>query len=348
MFTKVSTPNFFIMANNEYIGFKQSPWQCVGTQIGSRITAEEAISLGKLDYIVKKAPNIHRFPTGEEIISNDSFFTYREDTCQVLGAKLGKDYQVVNNWESLSVVNDILESEPGITIENSGILNNGATSFIALKRQMPLEIVKGDDFQQFILLSNSFDGSKSISVIYTNTRLLCANQCAAIVGRTKNQYKHLIRHTSSATERIKEAMRILSIGETAANETKSLYQDMMKTKLTSDKQFRDYVFNLLLDNEEIALVRSGKVSLSDLLQKKPRIKNIAEKIERFYHEGDGQSAIRGTMFGAKSAITGYFSNMRAYKNPETRMDSMIWGNANRKTIDAHYLAMNPQLIKSLN
>lgn len=333
---------------NNYVGHKESPWKYVGTQIGERITAEEAISLGKLDYMVKKSPNVHRFPSGNEIISSDSFFTYREDTETVLGPKVGSDYQVVNNWESLAVINDILQREPGITIENSGIINGGATSFIALKREMPLEIIKGDNFMQYILLCNSFDGSKSISALYTNSRLFCANQCAAVVGRTKNQHKHLIRHTVSATERIKEAMKILSIGEAAANETKLLYNEMLKTRLTSDKQFRDYVFNLLLTVEEIALVRSGKVSLTDLLDKKPRVKNIAEKIERFYHEGNGQSGIRGTLFGAKSAVTGFYSNIRAYKNAENRMESMIWGNANKKTIEAHYLAMNPQLIKSLN
>lgn len=109
------------------VSLKKSPWHGLGVVIDTEMSVAEALTFGKLDFIVEKLPNRHALPNGEVVISNTSFFTYRQDTNFVLGDRLGRDYHVVQNQEALGVV-DALVSEGAMVIETAGSLRNGKHS----------------------------------------------------------------------------------------------------------------------------------------------------------------------------------------------------------------------------
>lgn len=87
---------------------KQTAWHGLGSVVDAMNT-KQALQLGGLDFDVIKAPNIHRIGT-KEIVSTNSFFTYRNDTEAVLGDKLGKDYTVLQNREAMDLIDTLVES----------------------------------------------------------------------------------------------------------------------------------------------------------------------------------------------------------------------------------------------
>ena len=82
---------------HSFMSVKQKAWHGLGQIITDYHTSSEAIKFAGLDFEVVKRTNIHQLPSGINVISENSYFTFRTDTEQVLGDKIGIDYQVVQN-----------------------------------------------------------------------------------------------------------------------------------------------------------------------------------------------------------------------------------------------------------
>lgn len=72
-----------------FVSYQQTAWHGLGEVFQTELTAQQALQAARLNFIVHKSPNIHRLPDGTDIISTESFFTYRDDTMGILGTKLG-------------------------------------------------------------------------------------------------------------------------------------------------------------------------------------------------------------------------------------------------------------------
>src|SRR5690349_15096840 len=87
---------------HSFFSVKEKAWHNLGQCIEHYPTSSEAIKYAGLDFEVLKYPNIHPLPSGLNIISDNSFFTFRTDTEAILGDKIGSDYEVVQNTEAFS------------------------------------------------------------------------------------------------------------------------------------------------------------------------------------------------------------------------------------------------------
>lgn len=81
-------------------------------------SSKEALQFAGLDFEVCKRPNIHRLDDG---VSGSSFYTYRPDTGAVIGDRLGKDYEVVQNADAFNFFDAIVDGD-GIQYETAGAL----------------------------------------------------------------------------------------------------------------------------------------------------------------------------------------------------------------------------------
>ena len=55
---------------------KPKVWQVIGTTIAKNATSAEAITQAGLDYEVMKRPNLHALPSGNNIVSENSFYIF--------------------------------------------------------------------------------------------------------------------------------------------------------------------------------------------------------------------------------------------------------------------------------
>lgn len=318
-----------------FVSYMKKPWHNVGIITDEVMTFPRALELGKLQYVVEKLPNIHRI--GDiETVSDNSFFTYRTDTNQVLGDKLGKNYCTVQNEIALSIVEDLVE-EGGI-IETAGALYDGARSFICVR--LPKDIMVGgiDRVQQYAVVAAGHDGSLGIVTYLTNIRVVCNNTLQASMKKAK---KFTVRHTETAEKRTQEARKILKISYETGEEMADIYTKMVETKMWKS-DFMDYVGGVILSEKEISDIINGVPARNVVSTRK---QNIIQDITGYYEKGVGQKEIVGTMWGAYNAITGYYSNVKKYKDAESRMDTLVFDNQVLET--ALELAVKPGGIRQL-
>lgn len=314
-------------------------WHGLG-QIVEALTPQEALEKGGLDFIVEKSPNIHSYPNTQfpDVLSKDSFFTWRSDTGAILGDKLGAYYTPYQNQEAFQLLGGLCEM--GLKIETAGALFGGRTVFCCMEMG-EYKVAGVDPVKNYLLFSNSHDGSKTVTAYFTDVRVVCANTLAASVFGAQKTVK--IRHTSGVQQLTKQAMEwMLAAQEHQANAEEG-FTRMVETRF-SEKRFFDYVAAVFLDKTERAAITQG--GIMDTIS--TRKKNLLTSFFDYAQNGPGQREFAGTAWGAYNAVTGYLGNVANYKSPDTRMTSLLWGEASYKNETALALAADPSKIEPLS
>src|SRR5579872_6566846 len=191
---------------HSFFSVKEKAWHGLGQIVDGYPTSREALRLAGLDFNVVKMPNVHRLQDGTEIVSDNSFFTYRLDTGAILGDKLGSDYNIVQNADAFSFFDAIVGGD-GMQYETAGALGKGEKIFITAKLPDYIKVGSDDLIEKYLFLTTSHDGSGSITAAFTPVRIVCQNTLNAALGNSSNSIK--IRHTASAEDRLKEAHKVM-------------------------------------------------------------------------------------------------------------------------------------------
>ncbi len=330
---------------NAFVSFQAPGWHGLGTTFTEPLSTLQALQAGGLDFTVLKLPNIHCLPNGEEIVSEESFFTCRTDVNKVLGAKLGRDYEVLQNVEALNVVDEILQSGRA-TIETAGSINEGRKVFICLKVDKSIQVGSDDVVNQYVLIATSHDGSMSITATPTNVRVVCNNTLSAALRGAKGAIK--IRHTQRAADRLQEAAKVLNLISENTQINTDNYNKMKSTDISKQDMF-NYFGNVFCTPHEIKDFQAGKKGKEVLSTRKI---NTLDDVIRFANRGIGQAqAMSGpdglNMWYAYNAITGFVTRKK-YSSADDRANSMLFGSAATMIQDAGVLALEPAKIQPLH
>ncbi|WP_369434703.1 DUF932 domain-containing protein [Mucilaginibacter yixingensis] len=130
---------------------KPKVWQLLGKTITKCETSAEAMAEAGLDFEVLKRPNVHPLPSGMNVISENSYFTFRTDTEAVLGDKIGPDYEVVNNSEAFAFFDSIVREYGGVHYESAGALGYGEVVYITAKLPEHIRVGRDDLIEQYIV-----------------------------------------------------------------------------------------------------------------------------------------------------------------------------------------------------
>jgi phage/plasmid-like protein (TIGR03299 family) len=330
---------------NAFVSYQAAAWHGLGKIMDTAISTEQALNEGGLNFDVIKLPNIHYLPNGSEIISEDSFFTCRTDVNKVLGSKLGKDYEVLQNIEALNVVDEILQSGTA-TIETAGAINEGRKVFICLKVNQDLIVGSTDKVQQYVLVATSHDGTMSTTVTPTNVRVVCNNTLTAALNGAKGAIK--IRHTSNQAMRLSEAAKVLNLIKENTEINTANYNRMREIAITKN-DLMNYFGNIFCSEKEIKQLQAG-LRVNDVLS--TRKQNQLLEVAGFASKGVGQTeALTGkdglNMWYAYNAVTGYITRKK-YSSVDDRANSMLFGAAAATIQDAGVLALNPDKIQPLH
>jgi phage/plasmid-like protein (TIGR03299 family) len=331
---------------------KEIPWHGLGQITQDARTSEEVIKLAKLDYIVKKAPvfasyvpegcraeavrdrteyaivDKNRNPVGiiprkGEIVPN-AYVTYREDVHKLLmsGRVVTGTYQIIQNYEAFDWFDSLVDSQ-NITFETAGALGNGETIFISAKLPNSYRIV-GDDspIDQYLLLSNTHDGSANIQIMFTPIRVVCNNTLSMALQGASNKYK--IRHTKTAKEKMNMAMAALN----AYNIYASHHVDFLNhlaTQKVEKEGLMDYIFPMMFNPAEMALIKLNNneyIGINEISTKK---QNKVSAMVSSIRNGIGQNTNVGTKYWLMNGVTSYYQNTKVYNTDEDKFTSITKG-----------------------
>lgn len=308
---------------HSFFSVKERAWHNLGQVVSDYPTSREAIGFAGLDYEVRKLPNVHRMADGTEVVSDNSFFTYRTDNNKVLGDKLGADYEIVQNAEAFTFFDSIVGGD-GILYETAGALGNGERVFITAKLPSYIKVGGDDVIEKYIFLTTSHDGSGSITAAFTPIRIVCQNTLNAALRSATNVVR--IRHTATAQDKLKEAHRIMGIANKLSEELDGIFNQWAKVRIT-DKEVLKLVQQALAPSKEVlkAVQTGGELSAV--------FSNMCNDAFMYAMTAPTQQTetTKGTLFGAYNAVTGYYQNVRQFKDEESKLESILFGTALQRT-----------------
>jgi phage/plasmid-like protein (TIGR03299 family) len=316
--------------NYNFFSVKEKPWHGLGQILDGYPAASEAIKLAGLDYEVVKTPLfIHSGSlrmedsvidnTNREIIVPDFFATKRTDTDAPLGV-VGKDYQIVQNRDAFSFFDSIVEGD-GILYETAGALGkNGERIFITAKLPDYIRVGKDDLIERYLFLTNSHDGSGSITAAFTPIRVVCRNTLNAAMRNLSNVVR--IRHTANAKLRLEQAHKVMGMTCRFSNEIEPVFNQWAKVRIT-DTELKKLIELAMAPNREVL----GKLKDSRVQELSSHYTNMVESVYEYALGSPTQNmeTTAGTVFGCYNAITGYFQNVRSYKDEEAKVKSVLLG-----------------------
>jgi phage/plasmid-like protein (TIGR03299 family) len=319
-----------------FMSVKEKAWHGLGQLITDYPTSAEAILHAGLDYTVEKRPlftvdqaDFGRFkdPDADDyfdelqpgILVPDYYANVRTDTEDVLGV-VGKDYSIVQNREAFAFFDNIVGGKDGILYETAGALGKGERIFISAKLPDYIRVGRDDCIEKYIFLTTSHDGYGSITAAFTPMRVVCRNTLNAALRNQTGCIK--IRHTSSAPERLKQAHRLLGLTNQLANELEQVFNQWAKIRIT-DQQVKKLVQLVMAPSKEVLqhLQNGHSDELSTVFT------NVVESVCTYALTNPTQQmhTTRGTLYGAYNAVSGYYQNVRSFKDEESKFKSIMYG-----------------------
>lgn len=131
-----------------------------------------------------------------------------------------------------------------------------------------------------------------------------------------------VRHTVNANQRLRQAHELMGMTNRFAAELEPVFNHWSKARI-SDKDLKTLI--------QLAMAPNGQV-LGDI--KASKNENLSTQfinmVESVYEYGLGSetqnmATTAGTVFGAYNAVTGYFQNVKNYKDEDAKIKSLLMG-----------------------
>ena len=309
---------------HSFFSVNEKPWHNLGQIVTDYPNSKEALKYAGLDYeVVKRKIYTHDGDLGKgldflirdiEIPNHQA--TIRTDTNQVLGV-VGKDYEIVQNVDAFAFFDSIVGGD-GIQYETAGALGNGERIFITAKLPSYIKVGKDDLIEQYLFLTTSHDGFGSITAAFTPIRIVCNNTLNAALQNQSNAIK--IRHTANAKDRLTMAHTVMGISNQLSIQLEALFNRWAKIPIL-DSGVKKLIQKALAPNKEtIQNISLGNINSA-------YFEKMCDSAYEYAMSNETQDmdTTKGTLFGAYNAVTGYFQNVRTYKDSETKLKSMMWG-----------------------
>lgn len=316
---------------HSFFSVKEKAWHGLGQIISDYPTSAEALQFAGLNYTVEKRGLFtYGDDTDPEKDDNDVvmewrldvpnyYATVRTDSEEVLGV-VGKDYEVVQNVDAFSFFDSIVGGKEGILYETAGALGNGERIFITAKLPDYIRVGKDDCIEKYLFLTTSHDGTGSIQIAFTPVRVVCQNTLNAALRHHTNCLK--IRHTASASEKLLTAHTMLGLTNQLSLEMGAIFNRWSRVRI-SDPELKRLVQLAMSPNKETyQLLKSGKES-----ELSSHFTNMVSSVFDYAMTSPTQqeATTKGTLFGAYNSITGYYQNVRNYRDEESRFKTIMHG-----------------------
>lgn len=270
------------------LGSDKAAWHPFGTVVSGQPSAREAIIIsGLAGWDLEMIPLWIVGKSGQSIMVPDKFCIVRTDLTEfrVLGT-CGSGYIPVPNEECFGIA-DALVGQGGAKFETCGSLR--ANRVVFMTAVLPTQLQVGDDvLNKYLLITSSHDGTGAIVVKFTPVRVVCRNTLNMALQAKGSSIS--VRHTKSATDRMREAKRILESAGAA-------FDDMGVTLMAWAQRRVDNAFATAYIDCLYPAKKGEKTST--------RTENIRNEVQSLFHggqKGSGMDSVRGTAYGLYNAV----------------------------------------------
>lgn len=273
---------------------QQSAWHRLGQVLPDAFDASTALREAGMDWSVELEPmylsNGKQVPNKRAVIRNDT-----EDILGVVGAR----YTPIQNRNAFGFFDGVFGKDAA-RYESAGVLGKGEKVWMLARLPEHFEVIANDPVAQYLLLTNSHDGSFPIVGFFTPIRVVCANTLGAALRASRSDESIRVYHTVNAEQRLKLAGELLGKAGVFFDETKSKFQWLAKAQLGS-RDLTRYLTGVVTGDPSVSFDQAST-----------RSQNVVTEIRNLHDGGLGSEirGVRGSLWGAYNAVTEYVDHHR--------------------------------------
>lgn len=191
-------------------GGNEKAWHGMGNVVPADVvTAEEAITLGGLDWEVTQEPIFVELPQRgwfgqhQRVQIPEYVANVRSTDLKVLGV-VGQNYVPVQNRGAFSFMDTLLASGDA-KYHTVGSLKGGKRIWLLARLNRDI-LIGGEESERiapFVLLCNGHDGSMGLIVVVTPVRVVCWNTLSMALANAKRMW--YTKHTKNVLDRVELA-----------------------------------------------------------------------------------------------------------------------------------------------
>ena len=290
-----------------------TPWHGLGLNVQENISITDAIIASGLDWEVEKVGLV----TADDHKPAKSAFGIRRVSDKRILGTTGKSYRPLQNLEAFNFFQPYLDNKL-CNLHTAGSLCEGEKVWVLANIIAdPLEIVKGDMVEQFLMITNTHDGKTAVQVGFTPIRVVCANTLR-MAQNSKNSKLIRVRHSMQVVQNIEALRETMDLAKAEFEGTAEQYRVLAGKQIVT-KDLEKY-FRVVLDID----VDKARKDLPT------RTQNRLDEMFKLFETGKGSDieGVKGSLWGAYNAVTESLS-WTASRNLNNRFDSLWFGTADK-------------------
>jgi len=191
-------------------------WDGVGKDVSHCLSTDAVFELAGLNYGIKKVPTYIKrgdfydnslngfdlIAQGSELIQIPVYAIVRDDNVTYLGNGTERLNPLAN--EKTRELCNVLFSL-GFRFENAGVFDGGKVTYVSMKWKG--DVLSGEVMDYYVVIINSFDGTKPFGIYITPVRISCKNTMNLAIKKAVRFWK--IKHTRTAEIRLNEVQQSL-------------------------------------------------------------------------------------------------------------------------------------------
>ncbi len=211
----------------------ETPWHRLGKVVTNAPSIKEAIQLAGLDWKVGTKP---LFDAENKVMP--ALATFREDDKATLGV-VGLNYKPLQNSEAFDFFQPFIDNKM-VQLETAGSLYSGRKVWVLAKvTNSAQEVAQNDAIENYVLLSNSHDGSLAIRTGFTPIRVVCNNTLTFAINDKRSSLIR-IKHVGNPVEALEAVRETMNTAKASFEATIEQYK-VLASKQIVESDLEKYV-----------------------------------------------------------------------------------------------------------
>ncbi len=313
------------------------------------LTAQAALAKAGMTYRMKKFPlsvdmtatrrredgTIERSQREKHLLVPDQFGIVREpvteDPQERLLGVVGRSYTLLQNTDLAKMIDQMGQGK--WNVETVGALGQGETIFFALASGS--WDIKGDEIEDYIVVTDQRDGKGGITVADTRVRVVCQNTLSW--GLQAAASKVSLSHSLAVAEETRELLAIFSKMKEIQSEGRKNLEALTEIAVTDEtaKALIEAVYPMpqVPAKVKLALSVDGAVETPNLLKGKEAWEKQCDAtlgwrdktFDLFERFNDEHSRFARTGYAAYNAVTEHEDHYKNGRSDRTRAEGAVFG-----------------------
>jgi phage/plasmid-like protein (TIGR03299 family) len=282
-----------MIEGNNMFSVKLEPWHKLGIILDEPPTSAEAIKAAGMDWQVQTRNLFWKTPAGHLAAIPNRVALVRS-TDEKLLSVVSDGYKPLQNVEAFEWFDPLVEAKMA-SYETAGVLCEGRKVWVLAK--LAQQIIVGEDYKDYVLLTNGHDGATAVSISAVRERVVCNNTLHIALSEGG---RHLFSHTGDVAAKLEVAKQALGLVIKHLDTQKEGMEYLATKQLAGPEAFLDELLNIEMPEiDETTLEKDEVIEAGTYYQR--RMKNGIMAL--FSGDGTGLETIQGTKYAMLNAVT---------------------------------------------